>query len=95
MVSLGPGVGFAILTLGFLAATSALHLGRAAFEPLMAGGKLAMSPMLMLSAVFFWSIIWQMPGAFIGVQIMMVVLSICAHTSSSRRIAELLSGDGS
>jgi predicted PurR-regulated permease PerM len=63
-------------------------------EPLMAGSKLAMSAMLVLFAVFFWSIIWGIPGAFIGVQIMVVVLSICAHTPSTRWIAELFSGDG-
>lgn len=63
-------------------------------EPLMAGSTLSMSAMLVLFAVFFWSIIWGIPGAFIGVQIMIVLLSVCAHTASARWIAELFSGDG-
>lgn len=63
-------------------------------EPLMAGSKLSMSAMLVLFSVFFWSIIWGIPGAFIGVQIMIVILSVCAHTPSARWIADLFSGDG-
>jgi len=63
-------------------------------EPLMAGSKLSMSAVLVLFAVFFWSIIWGIPGAFIGVQIMGGVLSICGPTPSARWIAELFSGDG-
>lgn len=63
-------------------------------EPLMAGSKLSMSAMLVLFSVFFWAVIWGIPGAFIGVQIMIVILSVCAHTPSARWIADLFSGDG-
>lgn len=63
-------------------------------EPLMAGSALSMSAVLVLFSVFFWSIIWGIPGAFIGVQIMIVILAVCRVSPSLGWIAELFSGDG-
>lgn len=63
-------------------------------EPLMAGSALSISAVLVLFSVFFWAIIWGIPGAFIGVQIMIVILAVCRVTPSARWIAELFSGDG-
>jgi predicted PurR-regulated permease PerM len=63
-------------------------------EPLMAGSALSMSAMLVLFSVFFWAIVWGIPGAFIGVQIMIVILAVCRVSPSLAWIAELFSGDG-
>jgi predicted PurR-regulated permease PerM len=64
-------------------------------EPLLAGSALSMSAVLVLFSVFFWAIIWGIPGAFIGVQIMIVLLAVLRVMPSSAWIAELFSGDGS
>lgn len=61
-------------------------------EPLMAGSALKMSPVLVLFGVFFWAVIWGIPGAFIGVQMMILMLSILAVIPSTRWLAELLGG---
>ncbi|TPE63958.1 AI-2E family transporter [Sandaracinobacter neustonicus] len=61
-------------------------------EPLMAGSALSMSPVLVLFAVFFWAVIWGIPGAFIGVQIMIVTLAVLRVMPSASWIAELFSG---
>jgi predicted PurR-regulated permease PerM len=63
-------------------------------EPLIAGSALSMSAVLVLFSVFFWAIIWGIPGAFIGVQIMIVVLAVLRVVPSAAWIAELFSGDG-
>lgn len=63
-------------------------------EPLIAGSALSMSAVLVLFSVFFWAIIWGIPGAFIGVQIMIVVLAVLRAVPSAAWIAELFSGDG-
>jgi predicted PurR-regulated permease PerM len=63
-------------------------------EPIMAGSALSMSPVLVLFSVFFWAIIWGIPGAFIGVQIMIVALAVLRVMPSASWIAELFSGDG-
>lgn len=61
-------------------------------EPRIAGNALAVSPFMVLFAVFFWSFLWGIPGAFIGVPLLIAIITFCAHYPSSRWIAALLSG---
>ncbi|AOF93526.1 AI-2E family transporter [Sinorhizobium sp. RAC02] len=58
-------------------------------EPRVAGYALAMSPFLVLFSVFFWSYIWGLFGAFIGVPITITILTFCAEFPSTRWIAEI------
>jgi AI-2 transport protein TqsA len=62
-------------------------------EPLVAGAALSISPFAVVFAVFFWGFLWGIPGAFIGVPILIVLIAICAQYPSSRWIADLLSGN--
>jgi predicted PurR-regulated permease PerM len=61
-------------------------------EPRIAGAALSVSPFLVLFAVFFWSFLWGIPGAFIGVPIVIALLTVCEQGQSTRWIASLLSG---
>lgn len=61
-------------------------------EPRVAGKTLALSPFMVLFAVFFWSFLWGVVGAFIGVPILIATLTICAQNPSSRWLATLLGG---
>lgn len=61
-------------------------------EPRMAGASLSISPFLILFAVFFWSFLWGIPGAFIGVPIVIAALAICGQYESSKWVPALLSG---
>ncbi len=61
-------------------------------EPRIAGAALSVSPFLILFAVFFWSFLWGIPGAFIGVPIVIAFLAICDAHTSSKWVARLLSG---
>ncbi len=61
-------------------------------EPLLTGASLKISPFAVIFAVFFWSFMWGIPGAFIGVPMLMVFIVYCAQDPSSRWIAVLLSG---
>jgi AI-2 transport protein TqsA len=61
-------------------------------EPRVAGATLSISPFMVLFAVFFWMFLWSIPGAFIGVPILVAALTICEQYPSTRWIAELLSG---
>ena len=63
-------------------------------EPRIAGATLSMSPFLVLFAVFFWSFLWGISGAFMGVPIVIAVLTVCEEHDSSRWLAILLSGKG-
>jgi len=61
-------------------------------EPLAAGAALSISPLVVVFAVFFWGLLWGIPGALIGVPIMLTVIAICAQFPSSSWVATLLSG---
>jgi predicted PurR-regulated permease PerM len=63
-------------------------------EPLLTGASLAVSPLAVIFAVFFWSFMWGLSGAFIGVPILIVFIVYCALDPSSRWIAVLLAGGG-
>lgn len=61
-------------------------------EPRIAGATLSVSPFLVLFAVFFWALLWGIPGAFIGVPIVIAALTLCEQRESTRWVATLLSG---
>jgi AI-2 transport protein TqsA len=61
-------------------------------EPRVSGNVLAISPSVVLFALFFWTFVWGLYGAFIGVPIAIATLTFCAHYPSTRWIADLLGG---
>ena len=61
-------------------------------EPRVSGAVLAMSPSVVLLAVFLWTYLWGLFGAFIGVPIVIAIVTFCAYHPSSRWIAKLLGG---
>jgi predicted PurR-regulated permease PerM len=63
-------------------------------EPRIAGRVLSISPFVVLLAVLFWTFLWGIAGAFIGVPIVIAVLTICRQYPSSQWLAELLGGEG-
>lgn len=61
-------------------------------EPRLTGASLAISPFAVIFAVFFWSFMWGISGAFIGVPMLIAFIVYCAATPSGKWIATLLSG---
>jgi AI-2 transport protein TqsA len=61
-------------------------------EPRVSGAVLATSPTVVLLAVFLWTYLWGLFGAFIGVPIVIAIVTFCAYHPSSRWIADLLGG---
>lgn len=63
-------------------------------EPRLSGIALAISPFVVLLAVFFWTYLWGVFGAFIGVPITIAMLTFCAQHPSSRWVSDLLGAPG-
>jgi len=61
-------------------------------EPLIMGAALSISPVAVVFAVFFFGFLWGIPGAFLGVPILIAILTLCARYPSTSWIATLLSG---
>jgi predicted PurR-regulated permease PerM len=61
-------------------------------EPRLTGASLAVSPFAVMFAVFFWSLMWGISGAFIGVPILIAFIVYCGQFPSSKWLAVLLAG---
>jgi len=61
-------------------------------EPRVSGAMLAISPSVVLLAVFLWTYLWGLFGTFIGVPIVIAIVTFCGYHPSSRWIADLLGG---
>ena len=80
------------VTLVFIGLTAIQFLIGNYIEPLAAGAALSISPLVVVFAVFFFGFLWGIPGALIGVPVMLTIIAICAQFQSSRWVATLLSG---
>jgi predicted PurR-regulated permease PerM len=58
-------------------------------EPRVSGSALAVSPFIVLLSVFFWTWMWGLFGAFIGVPITIAILTFCAQHPSTVWISDL------
>jgi AI-2 transport protein TqsA len=61
-------------------------------EPRVSGAVLAISPSVVLFAVFFWTFLWGLFGAFIGVPIAIAIITFCSYHPSSRWVADFCGG---
>ena len=76
----------------FLALQIIQFLSGSTIEPRLAGARLAVSPFMVLVAVFLGAFLWGIAGAFIGVPALIVALTLCEEFEGSRWIAQLMSG---
>jgi AI-2 transport protein TqsA len=58
-------------------------------EPRFVGSAMSISPFVVLFAVFFWTFLWGLAGAFIGIPIVIALLTLCEEHPSTRWIADL------
>lgn len=59
-------------------------------DSILQGRQLAMSPLVVLLSVMFWGWVWGVPGAFLGIPLMVAVVIITGHFPSTRWIALLI-----
>lgn len=62
-------------------------------EPRMAGATLALSPFVVLFAVFFGSFLWGVSGAFIGVPLVIAAVTLCRCAPRAAWVADLLASE--
>ena len=53
-------------------------------EPLLIGTSLAILRFVVIFSVFFWSFMWGVPGAFIGVPILIAFIAYCEKAPGGR-----------
>jgi predicted PurR-regulated permease PerM len=63
-------------------------------EPRIMGKGLNISPLVMLLALTVWGAMWGIAGMFLSVPVMVVVMIVCSHFEATRKLAIILSADG-
>jgi predicted PurR-regulated permease PerM len=63
-------------------------------EPRIMGQSLNLSPLVILLALAFWTLIWGLAGAFLAIPMTVVILTICSKVPALRPVAILLSKEG-
>ncbi|WP_313622795.1 AI-2E family transporter [Achromobacter sp.] len=54
-------------------------------EPRLAGSAFSLSPLMVMLAVFFWGLVWGIPGTFIGVPLLIIMTTVYGATRNSDR----------
>jgi AI-2 transport protein TqsA len=63
-------------------------------DPMMMGRALRLSSFGIIISLAFWGAVWGIPGMFLSVPIMVMLLVVCSHVPALRPIAILLSREG-
>jgi len=59
-------------------------------DPALQGRRLSMSPLVILFSVLFWGWVWGIPGALLGIPLMVAIVVVTSHFRSTQWIAMLL-----
>jgi AI-2 transport protein TqsA len=62
-------------------------------DPRLEGRALAISPFVVITSIFFWGLLWGIPGAFIGVPLTIAFVSICSRFHATCWITTLLTSE--
>ncbi|MBB5721571.1 putative PurR-regulated permease PerM [Loktanella ponticola] len=63
-------------------------------DPMMMGRALRLSSFGIIISLAFWGAVWGIPGMFLSVPIMVMLLVVCSHVPALRPLAILLSREG-
>lgn len=61
-------------------------------EPVFTGSTLSISPFAVMFVVFLWSMLWGLTGAFIGVPVLVAVMTLCRQIPAMRLLTVMLAG---
>jgi AI-2 transport protein TqsA len=64
-------------------------------DPRMQGNQVALSPLVILVAVVFWSWVWGVAGAFLGTPMTLAIMILCNAVAGLRPVALILSNQPS
>ncbi|WP_373418520.1 AI-2E family transporter [Roseinatronobacter sp. S2] len=63
-------------------------------DPMLMGKTLRLSSFGIIISLAFWGAVWGIPGMFLAVPFMVVVMIVCSHIPAARPVAVLLSREG-
>ncbi|WP_020158387.1 AI-2E family transporter [Methylobacter marinus] len=63
-------------------------------DPNLMGHRLNISPLVIVLSMLLWGYLWGVPGLFLGVPMMVILMIVLYHFEDTRWVAVLLSRDG-
>ncbi|WP_322889119.1 MULTISPECIES: AI-2E family transporter [unclassified Yoonia] len=78
----------------FIIATCIQFLNGNVIDPMLMGRALRLSSFGIILSLAFWGAVWGVPGMFLSVPIMVMLLVVCSHVPHLRPFAILLSREG-
>ena len=78
----------------FAIATCIQFLNGNVIDPMLMGRALRLSSFGIILSLAFWGAVWGVPGMFLSVPIMVMLLVVCSHVPQLRPFAILLSREG-
>jgi predicted PurR-regulated permease PerM len=78
----------------FIIATCIQFLNGNVIDPMLMGRALRLSSFGIILSLAFWGAVWGIPGMFLSVPIMVMLLVVCSHVPHLRPFAILLSREG-
>ena len=88
-------IGDAAITLAvFLIAGLIQFINGSIIDPMLMGRALRLSSFGIILSLAFWGAVWGIPGMFLSVPIMVMLLVVCSHVPNLRPFAVLLSREG-
>lgn len=78
----------------FIIAGAIQFVNGSIIDPMLMGRALRLSSFGIIISLAFWGAVWGIPGMFLSVPIMVMMLVVCSHVPSLRPIAILLSREG-
>lgn len=95
MIALAQSDGYSLFFLVLIGITVLQICIGQMLEPRLMGSSFNLSPIIILLNLALWGYIWQVPGMFLCVPFLIILTIILSHFPSTRRIAIILSKDGS
>lgn len=88
-------IGDPTTTLGIFAIAGVIQfVNGSIIDPMLMGRALRLSSFGIILSLAFWGAVWGIPGMFLSVPIMVMLLVVCSHVPGLRNVAVLLSREG-
>ncbi|MEY1555934.1 AI-2E family transporter [Yoonia sp. R2331] len=84
----------ALTTAVFVLAGMVQFVAGSIIDPMLMGRALRLSSFGIIISLAFWGAVWGIPGMFLSVPIMVMLLVVCSHVPALRPLAILLSREG-
>ena len=63
-------------------------------DPNLMGQRLNISPLVIVLSLLLWAVLWGVPGMFLGVPLMVMLIIVLYNFEDTRWVAQMLSKDG-